>query len=458
MKWHDYSNASVQVEIDDNSLVGRAPEVLRQEIFRRTGLNLEGGAKPIRLSIDGTLPPEGYRLTVTGEEALVEGADTRGLLYGAGKLLRGMRWGEGELFLPEGSSQSAPESAIRGHQLGYRPKTNAYDAWSPEQYDQYIRELALFGANSIELMPPHTDDEPTSRHMRWDALDMLCGVSEIIHSYGLAVWLWYPILGEGCAEEQIGAMETGEWQEVFSAIPHLDHIFIPGGDPGEQAPPELFAWGKRMIGCVHSYHPGAKLWISPQTGTPSAEWMEAFYSELERLPTWLEGVVFAPWERDTLRQLRARTPGRYPIRHYPDISHTFRCQYPIPKWDLPMALTLGRECINPRPLDEKRIHNLHSGEVAGSVSYSEGINDDVNKFIWSAQDWDSGTEALETLREYAGLFIDWAQADDIAQGLLALERNLRGSLAQNTGVDTCLGQWREMERRLCPFGRDNLPL
>ena len=37
---------------------------------------------------------------------------------------------------------------MRGHQLGYRPKTNAYDAWSVPMWEQYIRELAIFGTNS----------------------------------------------------------------------------------------------------------------------------------------------------------------------------------------------------------------------------------------------------------------------------------------------------------------------
>ena len=53
---------------------------------------------------------------------------------------------------------TAPKVAIRGHQLGYRPKTNAYDAWSVPMWEQYIRELAIFGTNTIELIPPRSDD------------------------------------------------------------------------------------------------------------------------------------------------------------------------------------------------------------------------------------------------------------------------------------------------------------
>ena len=31
---------------------------------------------------------------------------------------------------------------LRGHQLGYRPKTNSYDGWTSPMWEQYIRDLA----------------------------------------------------------------------------------------------------------------------------------------------------------------------------------------------------------------------------------------------------------------------------------------------------------------------------
>lgn len=123
--------------------------------------------------------------------------------------------------------------------------------------------------------------------------------------------------------------------------------------------------------------------------------------------------------------------------------------------DLPLALTLGRECINPRPLDEKQIHHAYCESFIGSIGYSEGINDDVNQFVWLDQEWNPDTPVVDTLRDYAGLLIDWEQRDELAQGILALERNLRGPLAVNENVETCLMQWQDMERRLCDFGRNN---
>ena len=37
------------------------------------------------------------------------------------------------------------------------------------------------------------------------------------------------------------------------------------------------------------------------------------------------------------------------------------------------------------------IHNALDQYANGSLSYSEGTNDDVNKFIWSDQDWNPET-------------------------------------------------------------------
>lgn len=53
---------------------------------------------------------------------------------------------------------------------------------------------------------------------------------------------------------------------------------------------------------------------------------------------------------------------------------------------------------------------------------------------------------IESLRDYAQLFVGPEFTEGIAQGMLALERNFRGPLAQNEGVEVTLLQWQEMER------------
>ncbi len=100
-------------------------------------------------------------------------------------------------------------------------------------------------------------------------------------------------------------------------------------------------------------------------------------------PAWLSGVVFGPQVRVSLPELRKAIPSKYPIRDYPDITHSLRCQYPVPDWDVAYALTEGREVINPRPRDEATIFHAFADQTIGFITYSEGCNDDVNKIVWS---------------------------------------------------------------------------
>jgi hypothetical protein len=156
-----------------------------------------------------------------------------------------------------------------------------------------------------------------------------------------------------------------------------------------------------------------------------------------------------------LPELRARVPAQYPIRRYPDITHSRHSQYPVPDWDLAYATTEGRETINPRPTQEAQIFHLYEKSAIGFSTYSEGVNDDVNKFVWSALGWNPDTPVVEILREFSRYFIGERYADSFAQGLLALERNWVGPLASNSGVDTTLQQFQAMERTAPPQVLEN---
>ena len=70
---------------------------------------------------------------------------------------------------------------MRGHQIAYRTLANSYDAWTPEIYDQYIRDLALFGTNSIEMIPTGG----RGPLMKYDPLEMNTTVSEICDKYDM---------------------------------------------------------------------------------------------------------------------------------------------------------------------------------------------------------------------------------------------------------------------------------
>jgi hypothetical protein len=404
---------------------------------------------------DGGKGKEGYRIaTITeGRSApvvVVVGNDARGVLFGVGRLLRELRMARGRVLLPDGLDlATAPRYPLRGHQLGYRPKTNSYDGWDLALWEQYIRDLAVFGANAIELIPPRSDDDADSPHFPLPPMDMMVGMSKLADDYGLDVWIWYPAMDRDYANPDTVSFALKEWGAVFQKLPRIDAVFVPGGDPGHTRPKVLMALLEKQTAVLRRHHPRAQMWVSPQSFTK--EWLDEFYAILDReQPSWLTGVVFGPQVRVSLPELRKAVPRHYPIRRYPDITHSLRCQYPVADWDLAYALTEAREVINPRPVAQAQIFRAFQDQAVGFITYSEGCNDDVNKVVWSSLGWDPDAKVIDVLRQYGRYFIGLRHANDFAQGLLALERNWQGPLLTNESVDTTLGQFQALQKRATP--------
>jgi len=382
--------------------------MLREEMEKRCRtLWMPGrGVSRIVLSIAGN-SDEGFSISASEKEVRVTGHSERGLLYGIGQLLRNIEFGWQRAVLPRERAQvsSAPKYPLRGHQLGYRPKTNSYDGWDVADWHQYIRDLAVFGINAIEILPPHTDDDLMSPHFPLPPEQMMVEVSRLADLYGLDVWMWFPVMGHD------------DWTPVLEKLPRLDAVFTPGGDPGDMAPAPLLQFLKKQKQLLRRFHPKAQMWVSPQSFGEAR--LEEFYREANTAE-WLDGVVHGPQCRVSLPELRQKMRADLPIRLYPDITHSLQCQFPVRDWTPEFAFTEGRECINPRPDDFAAIARQYLPRSVGFISYSEGCNDDVNKCIWSSAAWDPNFNVAMCLGEYARYFLGDAE---IAAGIRALEHN-----------------------------------
>lgn len=466
------SGCTVKISVQETSLVRKVLQILQEETFRRTSLHLneaqnqnQGSYIELRINC-ASADREGFLLEKIENGICITGGDERGLLYGVGFLLRKSELKTNSfVYIGPSEYRSSPRYAIRGQQLGYRPLNNTFEAWTPEQFDLYIREMALFGANSIEILPSGTDDDDIKAalqqevhgtipenwkdHTGWPLMrhsfdEMLVALSDIIHSYGMDTWLWLPNMCHDYTKNKLVEKDLAERDKLFRMIPYLDNVFIPGGDPGELTPEQLFDWGDRLSKVLHSYHKNAGIWLSLQSFRQSDEWLSTFLKLALAKPAWLTGLVFSPWQRMTLAELHSKVGGQFPIRHYPDIGHSVNCQYPVPNWDTAFAMIHGREGFNPRPISHKQIHNLHAPFTVGSIGYSEGINDDVNKFIWLMQDWNPDSTAEETLCDYSRLFIDSAKASVLADAFVQLEKNWIGPAISNTNIDNTFSLWEQM--------------
>src|SRR5262249_14602918 len=125
--------------------------------------------------------PEGYRLWASGSNIWIIGNDARGVLFGVGRLLRSLRMERGSATLPAGmKTATRPAFPIRGHQLGNRTLNNSVDAWTVPTWEQYFRDLAVFGANAVELLPPQANGWKDSPHSPLPLLEMMAHCSRLL--------------------------------------------------------------------------------------------------------------------------------------------------------------------------------------------------------------------------------------------------------------------------------------
>jgi hypothetical protein len=450
----DLSHAVVVVRAGNVPLAeSTAARMFVEEIEKRTGIRLatathrpEGQAAIVIETGGGPgAKTDGYHVFLDPSAPVLSaiGNDARGTLFAAGQLLRRIDWAKGQLRI-DGPLEiaTAPAHSIRGHQLGYRAEANTYDAWTPAQYEQYIRELTFFGVNSIEGIP--FQDTRSTPVMKFSRREMSRAIGEICNRYGLDYWAWIPAdvdLNDAAKRAKLLDLSN----EFFKDTPTLTGVFVPGGDPGSNPPELVLPFLEDMGKLLMAAHPKARIWLSMQHFTaPQMDWIYQYIEQ--RQPVWLGGLAGGP-SSAPLPEIRRRLARRYTVRDYPDLTHNKLSQYQVPQWDQAYAMTLGREGVNPRPLEYAAIHRHTAGYTDGFISYSEGIHDDVNKIVFSALSWNPDMDVRDILVDYARVYFNPAVSQAAADGILALERNWQGPLITNGGVEGTLLEWQTLEKK-----------
>lgn len=370
------------------------------------------------------------------------GADDRGVIFAIGQFLRTADLSKNKILFDKGNEvASSPAYPIRGHQIGYRNTANSWDSWTPEQYEKYIRELAIFGTNAIENIP--FQDGPPGPLMKLPRDEMNLKISQICNKYDLNYWVWTPA-DVDLSDTAKFAAEVRRHADYYKATPRLDGLFFPGGDPGDNHPKYVMPFLKAIAAELKKYHPHAGVWISLQGF--SDEQVDYFYDYLQKYqPDWLAGVVSGPSSPD-IAETRFRLPKKYKHRLYPDITHSVRCQFPVLNWDQAFALTEGREVCNPQPFYYAGIHNRYAPFTDGFISYSDGSHDDVNKVVWSELGWNPDKPVEQIVEDYCRFFFGPSVAKPGADGILGLERNWVGPIEQNGGIETTFAFWQNLEK------------
>jgi hypothetical protein len=258
---------------------------------------------------------------------------------------------------------------------------------------------------------------------------------------------------------------------LFATLPHVDVLVLPSRDDGGCPHcPDCTPWVDTYLALVQEqaaqvrqHHPSCTVLLGLQGLAPAEAQTTLDWLDHDR-PSWVEGVECGPYsELQTyghldepgsllaqepygyggprsapVHRLRAAVPGQYRLVLYPDITHTFRCQYPVVEMDPAVQLVWDRENGPlPRPREIAAIHAATAPPSDGGVPYSEGNTDDLNKFIWSSLDWAPARDPAAVVEEYARWFFGPAVAATATDLLLRFEAVLNGPLLGNDDVGVC---------------------
>ncbi len=436
-----YNFTNLNIEATSKDAV-KAATFFAKEIKKRTGKSLpvfeKAPAFPkIIFNTDENIENKDFFSVQQSEGQVIITAKTiRGLIFGYSLFLRKCTFENGVITLIKNiSGDYSPQKEIRGHQAGYRTTPNTYDAWSYEQYFQYYLDLMAFGSNTIEHNGTKPKENFRNSLMKYDQEEFLVEASRLADFVDMDVSLWHANNDYETEEE---ALEVRE--KLYSSMPRLNIVFPPGGDPGE-LPADVFVDRCRKIQKVLTkYHPEAKMHPSAQAPHSIMDWGKVFCEKLEDEPDEIDAVIMGPNHAFPIHELRKRIPEKYPMRFYPDITHNVRCEYPVnfleDDWHYALAATLSRESVNPRPTELRTLYRIFAPYTIGSVSYSEGVHDDLNKAVWSAFEWDCNTDLREAVLDYARFFMYGADEEKIADCIFLLEKNWQGAPEENPCIDT----------------------
>ena len=147
-------------------------------------------------------------------------------------------------------------------------------------WEQYIRDLAIFGTNAIELIPPRSDDAADSPH--FPLPQMRDDGGDVAHRRRIRAGRLGLVSRASTRTTAIRSRSSSRSKngpDVLSKLPRVDAVFVPGGDPGHTQPKHLMALLEKQTASLHSSIRQRQMWMSPQGFTKA--WMDEFYGILQ---------------------------------------------------------------------------------------------------------------------------------------------------------------------------------
>jgi hypothetical protein len=385
---------------------------------------------------------EGYAVATAAGAILVAGSTARGVLHGAGRLLRQLDSRGGETLVPPLREVSSPVCQERGVYFATH-FNNGYERAPLPEVERYIEDLALWGINTLwtwfdmNWHPAGFWDDPHSRGSQMIA--RLRQINTVARRLGLRVGLT-GIANEGFSHQPSAALRAHPGAQRGGFYPHsqicpsaaggrelilqnrrrvldligpIDAYWYWPYDQGGCGCPQCAdanGWGKTFLALgpdiarlVRERNPQADVVLS--TWYMNDAELALVQAEANRPDCWFSGVLL-----ETRRAGELRFPAGLSLSVFPEIS-MFDCYF----------VSYGCNGANPAPQrfapEAARIARLGHGAVV----YSEGFYEDLNKIIWASVLWDPERTAAEVLSEYCRYYFGAAQESLAAELIVGLE-------------------------------------
>lgn len=423
--------------------------VLARQVMQRCDAHVvDDGDAPLKieLAIAPGIGREGFRIEDRpGGGVRIVGNDTRGLLFGVGKLLRASRYHQGGFIPGPWRGTSLPEKTVRGIYFATHFHNFYHDAPIAE-VERYVEDLGLWGFNTLivwyDMHHFNGFDSPEAADLRM-RLKAICGAA---HRVGLDVGL-VNIANEGYANSPTAlradpkGMRGADFRtDICTSKPEgrqyvLNNLARQYDWARDLKPKWVVIWPYDSGGCgcakcqpwghggylriaeaearlARSKFPGVRVVLSTwffdrqeRTGLARAfatrpDWVD--YLLVERGdPT---GTVGAPWAH--------HSPGGIPLVGFPEITMAGN----VWSW--------GGSGANVLPTRYQREWNDIKTQWQGGFPYSEGIYDDIHKALFAGFYWKADTTADETLKEYVAFEFSPDVVDLVLPAIRLIEENV----------------------------------
>ncbi len=440
---NEYASLSVNTEgISESQAFVR--EFLESRVAERTGKPSSGKVFEVRYSVDPSLDEEHALVEVGRDGASISASTTRALIFGTGKLLRAMTFREGGFSIAPGRYDFKPAPASK-YRCCYMARH--YNTWyqraPKEEMLRYIDDMFLLGINALTTQlgmstvnyAYSTEEE---RAIFDETTDAIC---ERIRKYGVFLQTGggnntaragyppqfkaeklVPSRGDdswnlcpskpGALEYLLANRERTLKKYVEKGYPITNMGYFPYDEGGCQCK-DCAPWGGNgYVRTIQAMHELNTKYFPDVKETVSCWFFDD--ADFEGLFKWLETQDWVDFlEIDSHGDfprypLEHKIPKDIPVNTFPEISMWGRCP-----WGGYGATALAGRF--------ERLYR-HVQSIAGGFRlYSEGLYDDINKFVITRLYTEPSLSKREILEEYASYELPGVKPKDFVRFANLLE-------------------------------------